>query len=175
MSKNSDYSSNSEEPSIELYMYSLNQEFPKEKGHAQFLKRHSEVKEDVSRQLVQQEQVESQIFNLANRLADDWSVQWLSNQWIENHTKAAGLGLREEITPMERAMFRKEDFGGILFEPLSDRVFRLNKAGYALFTDLREFYRGNRNLQEFSSEKYNPDSAKRFIAYLEGAGLWKRG
>jgi hypothetical protein len=175
MPKKSASSSAAEEPSIELYMYSLNQEFPKEKGHAHFLKRYSAAKEDLSKQLIQHEQVESQVFNLKSRLPQDWSVQWLSNQWIENHTKAIGLGLREEIDPMERAMLRQEDFGGILFEPLSDRVFRLNQAGYNLFTRLREFYSKNKNLREFTSKEFNSEATNRFIAYLEGAGLWKRG
>ncbi len=59
-----------ESPHIELFMYSLNQEFPADKGHTTFLKRRSEVHVDVrnSRACILQE-VESQVFS-RNRIAD---------------------------------------------------------------------------------------------------------
>lgn len=162
-----------EEPRIELYMYSLNQEFPREKGHTHFLKNMSELKADVSGKLAQIDQVEGQVFKL--RVPDDWSVQWISNEWIENHTKAVGVGIREEFDPMLRARLREEDFGGILFEPTSDRVFRLNQPGYKLFSELREYYSsGNKDLSKFKSRSADPESVRRFVAYLEGAGLWLR-
>jgi len=161
----------SEEPMIELYMYSLNQEFPKETGHASFLKRYSEVKEDATYGLVNLNQVESQVFRTKAR---DWSVQWISNEWITNHTKAAGVGLLEDIDPMVRGILREEDFGAILFEPTSDRVFRLNPAGRKLFLEMRAHYQDKKSLDSFESPNFEPGSVKRFVAYLEGAGLWIR-
>ena len=162
-----------DEPTIELYMYSLNQEFPRKKGHTTFLKRMNEVKQDLRGKLTEIATVESQVFKV--NLPADWSVQWISNEWIENHTKAAGMGILDEVSdPMLRARLREEDFGAILFEPTSDRVFRLNRTGYRLYQQLREFYsKGNRDLAKFSGSA-NSEPVRRFIAYLEGAGLWIR-
>ncbi|MFF0827891.1 hypothetical protein ACFYU8_13525 [Brevibacillus sp. NPDC003359] len=159
-----------EPPRIELYMYSLNQEFPVGKGHASFLKRHSEVKADVTGDLMGIETVESEVFRLP---VMDWSVQWISNQWITNYTKLAGMGLREDVDPMYTAIVRKEDFGAILFEPRSDRVFKLNKSGLALYYELRIAYqRGNRDFENFTSELFSEHDVACFVAFLKGAGLW---
>lgn len=161
-------------PTIELYMHSLNQEFPKEKGHQHFLRRNSATREAVrGNDLERIEQVESEVFQMEN--GGDWSVQWISNEWIENHTKAAGVGLIEEADPMERAILREEDFGGILFEPTSDRVFRLNREGFELFSSLRERYRrGERDLEKLEIAGFASEDVRAFVAYLEGASLWVR-
>jgi hypothetical protein len=60
-----------EPPHIELFMYSLNQEFPVDKGHSTFLKTRSEVRMDVKsgRACVFRE-VETQVFS-RNRIADE--------------------------------------------------------------------------------------------------------
>lgn len=47
--------SGNKRPEIELYLYSMNQEFPVGKGHNTFLKRHSEVMEDVNGKLIRKE------------------------------------------------------------------------------------------------------------------------
>jgi hypothetical protein len=161
-------------PQIELYMYSLNQEFPGDRGHHSFLKRFTETKPGISEDLREITQIESQVFNLDAPQVTDWSVQWLSNQWIENHTKAAGVGIREEFDPLARSLLREEEFGGILFDPISDRVFKLNRSGYKLFSEIREFYSENRDLSEFRSRDVSVEDAKPFIAFLEGAGIWIR-
>ena len=64
-----------DEPTIELYMYSLNQEFPRKKGHTTFLKRMNEVKQDLRGKLTEIATVESQVFKV--NLPADWSVQWI--------------------------------------------------------------------------------------------------
>jgi hypothetical protein len=159
-------------PAIELFMYSLNQEFPVGKGHGHFLRRMATTKPDAAGRLQRLEQVESEVFRLP---AGDWAAQWLSNEWIENHTQAAGIGLQEEIDPMERAILREEDFGGLLFDPQSDRVFRLNHAGYRLFEEMRGAYQqGSRDLHAHVSEQFDAADVKHFAAYLEGAGIWLR-
>jgi hypothetical protein len=164
-----------ERPTIELYMYSLNQEFPAEKGHAAFLERRSTTKPDVAHNLVNVHQVESQVFNRLRQDVNDWSVQWVSNEWIENHTKAAGVGIREEIDPMVNARLREEDFGGILFEPTSDRVYKLNRAGLSLFKELRERYqRGERDLSQMKIARFDEKEVADFVAFLHSAGLWQR-
>lgn len=162
-----------ERPEIELYMYSLNQEFPASKGHAHFLKRHSETKPDLSRELVRVDAVESQIYNRLRPEVNDWSVQWISNEWIENHTKAAGVGIRSEFDPFLNVRVREEDFGAIIFEPTTDRVFKVNKAGLRLFEEMRESYRaGARDLRKFKTEEFAAEDVARFTAFLHGAGLW---
>ena len=163
-------------PKIELYMYSLNQEFPTGEGHAKYLKRHAEMKPDASGRLVSLEAAESQVFGTVSQHATDWSVQWISNEWVTNHTKAAGVGIREDIDPMLNAVLREEDFGAILFEPLSDRVFRLNRAGRALFEEMRDHYKANkRSFARFKSAKFKKEESDAFLAFMKGAGLWIEG
>lgn len=168
-----------EKPTIELYMYSLNQEFPEDKGHSHFLKRHSEVAKDVARGLINIESVESQTYgDNTSKLAvvpPDWSAQWLENQWIENHTKAI-TGTDKLRDPIHDAILRREDFGGILFEPVTDRVFKLNHAGVRLYEEIREFLmsKGRRDIRAFTSNAYDAEDVREFAAYIEGAGLWIR-
>jgi len=59
-----------ESPHIELFMYSLNQEFPADKGHTTFLKRRSEAYVDGrNNRICFLKEVESQVFS-RNRIAD---------------------------------------------------------------------------------------------------------
>jgi hypothetical protein len=169
----SEASGRGERPTIELYMYSLNQEFPVASGHQAFLQRRSEVKPSAS-QLQSIESVDSAVFRLEG--VQDWSVQWISNEWIENHTKAVGLGQVEREDPMNRVILREEDFGGIVFDPLSDRVFRLNRSGFELFNRMREVYlAGERDPGSVQAPPGFADTdVREFAAYLEGAGLWIR-
>lgn len=169
-----------EQPRIELYMYSLNQEFPVGKGHETFLKRVSELKSDISGALVQNHAVESQVFltpggptDLRAKVPADWSAQWLSNQWIENHTKAAGMGQQFETQPLLGVMVREEDFGGIVFDPQSDRVYKVNHAGLSLVRALIEAKRSEKSVH--SVAKATGVSTKvldAFVLQLKAAGLW---
>lgn len=164
---------NKGQPKIELYMYSLNQEFPVKKGHESFLKRLTEVKPDVSGKLTKVATVESQVYNLKDKIANDWSAQWVSNQWIENHTQAAGVGIREYGDPMLTAILREEDFGAILFEPGSDRVFKLNREGAELFNAVRKQYvqtEGKWTQQGLAG--FSVEQVTLFVDYLKAAGLW---
>jgi hypothetical protein len=53
-----------EPPHIELFMYSLNQEFPVAKGHATFLKKRSELRVDEKTgELFTLQEVESQVYS----------------------------------------------------------------------------------------------------------------
>lgn len=159
-----------EPPRIELYMYSLNQEFPVGKDHAYFLNRQSKIKEDLSGGLLSIETAESEVFEVG---VSRWSVKWLSNRWITNYTKLAGTGIREDMDPMFTAVVRKEDFGAILFEPQSDRVFKLNKSGLALYYELKIAYQqGDHNFENFRSNLFSEQEVECFIAFLKGAGLW---
>lgn len=60
-----------ESPHIELFMYSLNQEFPVDKGHTTFLKQRSEARVDSKNgRVCAFREVESQVFS-RNRIADE--------------------------------------------------------------------------------------------------------
>ncbi|MGJ3261875.1 MAG: hypothetical protein ACFE0R_01445 [Salinarimonas sp.] len=166
-------------PSIELYMYSLNQEFPVGKGHETYLKRFSELQHDISGALVERNQVEEQAFRTLDpegltAVPDDWSAQWISNRWITNHTKAAGVGRRPDLDPLRTAVMRREEFGAIVFEPRSDRVYKLNAAGAELFARLQTLHRegdGTIALTETTREGFGTEEVDGFVAQLKAMGL----
>jgi len=204
------------EPHIELYMYSLNQEFPVGGGHRVFLKTSSDWKKDISGKLVQNSQAESHVFSLepvcinppttipdgltpadpdtpipdfptfpkpgpTQPIPDygtpaDWGAQWLSNEWIQNHTKAVGNGRIVRENPLTTAILREETFGSIVFEPNSDRVYKLNKPATQLFTAIQERLKviEDENIVfdsiEFAS--YGPATVGKFVAALREIGLW---
>jgi hypothetical protein len=161
-----------EKPSIELYMYSLNQEFPVGKGHSNFIKRLSEMKQDLSGSLVNIETAESQIF-AKNPKANDWAAQWISNEWITNWTKTLGMEFREDLDPLRNIIIREEDFGGIVFDPLSDRVYKVNKAGLKLFKEIQKYYiKESKKMKDFSSKNFKKDECEQFLSFLKGAALW---
>ncbi len=165
-----------EPPSVELYMYSLNQEFPAGKGHETYLKRHSELQQDVAGGLALRATVESQVFTsdsgVAQARPSDWSWKWLSNTWIQNHTKAAGNGLLSKAEdPMRSAILRREEFGAILFEPQSDRVYKLNASGADLFEQLRSQVTSGR-ISADRARGFTRDEVTAFVSALRAAGLW---
>jgi hypothetical protein len=157
-------------------MYSLNQEFPVGKGHQSFLKRYSEMQKDIGGKLVINASVESQVFNVSQKIKQlprDWQAQWLSNEWIENHTQAAGVGIRIEGDPLRHAILREEDFGAILFDPGSDRVFKLNKAGATLYKAIREAaLQSDKEFVPRATAGFNQSQVTQFVNYLKAAGLW---
>lgn len=162
-------------PTIELYMYSLNQEFPAGKGHETYLKRYSDLQKDIDGKLVLKAALETQVFKTQ---ADDalavpaWSAQWLENRWIENHTKAAGVGIRELLDDTFRsAILRREDFGAILFEPRSDRVYRLNRTGAELYEKLRDLALAGK-LSNLSVPGFERQDVEPFVSSMKAAGLW---
>lgn len=169
-------SESTEKPAIELYMYSLNQEFPVGKGHQSFLERHSALKQDISGALAQIESVESQVYRTGRTvktLPADWSAQWLENQWIQNHTKAAGVGIVDNRNLLNRLLIREEDFGGIVFDPQSDRVYKVNKQGLKLLNALRSPETPEKMVDDISGKlSLSPDLVYEFITQLQVAGLW---
>ncbi|MGP9821704.1 PqqD family protein [Salinarimonas sp. NSM] len=168
-----------EAPSIELYMYSLNQEFPVGKGHETYLKRFSELQHDIGGALVERNQLEEQAFRTLDpdgltSVPSDWSAQWISNRWITNHTKAAGVGRRPDLDPLRTAIMRREDFGAIVFEPRSDRVYKLNEAGAELFERLQKLHRegdGTIALTDKTREGFGTAEVEGFVAQLKAVGL----
>ncbi len=158
-----------ERPEIELYLYSLNQEFPAGKGHATYLKRRSETMVDAGGKIVDIEGISSQTYR-TKRDVSDWSVQWIHNKWIENYTKTAGT-ITEKVSPLEHLLMREEDFGGIIFDPVNDRVYKVNKSGFKLMKEIVESYEKGM-LRDFRSEYFSKEDTEHFIYFLKGAGFW---
>jgi hypothetical protein len=166
------------EPSIELYMYSLNQEFPVGKGHHSYLKRAAELQKDLAGDLVEHAAVESQIYATSKRVAlgavpADWSAQWVSNEWITNHTAAAGI-YRAESEAIQTAVLREEDFGAIVFDPRSDRVYKLNQEGSALFKEIRALTSRGGAFSVRAIEPFSKEQVGQFAATLQTVGLLSR-
>jgi len=156
-------------PTIELYLYSLNQEFPVSKGHRSFLKSNSEVYADKAGKITGVRQLASQVFRVQDD--DGWIAQWISNEWVQNYTYYPGGALVEEGDPLLSTIARQEDFGGIIFDRLSDRIYKVNQAGFDLFQAIKKA-RADGKLDSFKTKKYAPEDVSNFIAFLKGAGLW---
>lgn len=204
--------STAEVPHIELYMYSLNQEFSVGKGHRTFLKRSSELKNDSSDGLVEINQLEQQVFEVDSEVrrapdvpeppdlpmppdqpippdlpippdfpippdggVHDNHVKWLSNEWIKNHTKAVGVGLRPEFDPLRTSILREEEFGAIVFEPRSDRVYKLNTPAAKLFHIFQELHRQGDGVIEITTANFKDfkiEDVSLFVDQLKAMGLW---
>lgn len=161
-----------EKPKIELYMYSLNQEFPVKVGHFTFLKRHSETYQEESGKVVGVEQVASQVYGRKQEVTTDWPAQWIHNKWIENYTKTVGI-FAEDVDPLKSVLMRSEDFGGILFDVMSDRIYKVNVSGYELFQEILNAHQKN-ELSKFRSREFEQEDVECFIEALKVAGLWPR-
>jgi len=162
-----------EKPKIELYLYSMNQEFPVGKGHITFLERHSEVRKDVTGSLISREAVASNTFKEKIKgMANDWSAQWIHNQWVQDYTKSPSYSSRmnpgEDV--MAKLIMRKEEFGGLVLDPVNDRVYKVNKAGYKLLEEMKKI--PTAKMEAFKSKTFVADEMDSFVSFLKGAGLW---
>lgn len=152
-----------EKPEIELYMYSLNQEFPVGVGRSTFMQYDSEVFYDVTGKLIGVERVASR--NYKSMGFEDWG------QWNRNYTYYPATGLQKDGNPLENIIMRQEDFGGILFDRINDRIYKVNVAGYKLFKEILEASK-KKKLAEFRSKEFEPEDIEHFITFLKEAGLW---
>lgn len=76
--------------------------------------------------------------------------------------------------PFENVKIREEDFGGILYDTVSDTVYRVNQGGFRLFNDLRAAYRkGKHDLRGFRSADFRAEDVKRFVDYLHEHSIWQ--
>jgi len=158
-----------EKPTIELYMYSLNQEFPVGKGHINFLKNNTDRYVDANGKITDVKQTAHQILNKMR--ANDWSVQWISNQWVQNYTYYPGGALVEEGDPLLQIVVREEDFGAILFDRVNDRIYKVNKAGLKLFKEIVVAHKANQ-LKEFKASEFEQGDFENFTSFLKGAAIW---
>lgn len=156
-------------PTIELYMYSLNQEFPVGKGHTNFLKNNTDRYVDAKGNITDVKQVANQVLNRLG--ANDWSVQWISNEWIQNYTYYPGGALVEEGDPLLQIVIREEDFGAILFDRVNDRIYKVNGPGLKLFKAMALAHKAGR-LTEFAATDFGRADVDNFASFLKGAGLW---
>lgn len=160
-------------PTIELYMFSLHQEFPEGVSHASFVDRKQE-------RISSPEGVEYARDKLSDRLVgpqvgrgDDWPAAWLHAKWLTDHTKAITARFeRPDVSPISLAMTREEDFGGIIYDPFSDRVYKANPSGLALFRSLQKTAKAGKSLGEFLDNRFKQSDLAEFAAFLKGAGLW---
>jgi len=162
-----------QKPTIELYLYSMNQEFPVGKGHVTFLERHSEVRKDIAGKLISREAVASNTFKeKVSGMANDWSAQWIHNQWVQDYTKAPSFSSRvkpgEDV--MAKLIMRKEEFGGLVLDPVNDRVYKVNAPGYKLLEEMKKTPAAQ--LKTFKSAQFAEGEMESFVSFLKGAGLW---
>lgn len=159
-----------ERPEIELYLYSMNQEFPVEKGHQTFLERHSKVLPDVNGQLRHRLEVASHTYKTG---FDDWSAEWMGNKWVQDYAKVPSspdIPFGDDV--FKSLIVRGEDFGGLVLDPVHDRVYKVNRAGYDLLNEIVEAAGKKKGLAKFRSKKYTATQCRPFIYFLKGAGLW---
>lgn len=164
------------DPEFELYMYSLNQEFPVGGGHETYLARRHKG-ELYGGTEVEIMQLESTTIRDGISLSTDrqWSVQWLSNQWLENHTKAIGIGTRPDYDPIVTSIMRDEEFGAVVFDPRSDRVYRLNDSGTLLFESIKKSYdknNGSIDLDKLEKDGFDREVVEKFFSKMRDAGFW---
>ena len=133
-----------ETPEIELFMYSMNQEFPVGKGHNTFL--------------------EENTFN-------EWSADH-HNDW-EQHSNSPNspkdnADAKDALT---RVVMRKEGFGAIVYDPDLDRVYKVNKSGYQLISELVTASKNN-TLDYAHYEESMDNGVTLFVEFLKKAQLW---
>ena len=86
-----------ESPHIELYMYSLNQEFPAGKGHVTFLKKRSElVVDEKTGKLFTVQEVESQVYFTGKTGAGN---ERLASEKVEIPSSGPGSGSPPKEVP----------------------------------------------------------------------------
>ena len=156
-------------PTIELYMYSLNQEFPVGKGHTNFLKNNTDRYVDANGNITDVKQIANQVLNRVE--ANDWSAQWISNEWIQNYTYYPGGALVEKGDPLLQIAIREEDFGAILFDRVNDRIYKVNEPGLRLFKEIISAHKKNK-LKGYSSSECSQEDLENFVSFLKGAAIW---
>ena len=76
--------------------------------------------------------------------------------------------------PLLNIKIREEDFGGILYNPITDMVYKVNRPGFLLFTEIQEAYRNcMRDLRAFKSTNFRAEDVARFVEYLREQRIWE--
>ncbi len=160
-----------QKPAIELYMYSLHQEFPEGVSHSSFARRNVETRDVLT--ATGDKLRNHRISDSSIKKASDWPAEWLHAKWVTDHTKAiTGIFERDDTSPLQMALTREENFGGIIYDPFSDKVYKVNESGFKLFREIQSFEKKGKGVESFKSESIKSEDTVEFMAFLRGAGLW---
>lgn len=160
-----------ESPTIELYMYSFNQEFPSGIGHSMFLKKDTFKRIDSDNINVESLQVVEEKLNKVK--ATEWPAEWLHNQWLYNTKTINPEGSESpKKDALNEIVVREEDFGAILLDPINDRIYKTNPSGLNLFNQLLEMHKQNKLAEIDKLTDYKSEDIKTFIDFLREAGVW---
>lgn len=72
--------------------------------------------------------------------------------------------------PLDVQILRKEEFGAIMYDPLQDKLFKLNDEGFNIINEMVTKYRENKKVQ--FDDKSDAKITK-FISDLKHFNLWK--
>lgn len=159
-----------QKPAIELFMYSLHQEFPEGVSHDSFIRRNVGTRDVLT--AAGGKLRNRRISDDSIREASDWPAEWLHAKWVTDHTKAiTGIFERIDTSPLQMALTREEDFGGIIYDPFSDKVYKVNESGLALFREIQSFEKKGKGIESFGSKTIKHEDITEFMAFLRGAGL----
>lgn len=167
-------------PEIELYLYSLNQEFPVNADSSSSTNRKYHRFFDDAGVEVETEQLSTSLQTDPNEVSDKppkpprWSIKWIKN-WskttpYKNKTKSAS-SLKTKRHPLTTLKIRDEEFGGIAFDPIYDRVYKVNRDGYYLLEKLI----ADVEVNEFDQNNYSEIDLvylNKFISFLDEHKLW---
>jgi hypothetical protein len=135
-------------PKIDLFMYSINQEFPVGKHHRTFLKNNTEI------------------MNWSADHHNDWNT-WMGNEAHDDEKDEKNC----ERHPLTRLILREEEFGGIIYDPYEDRVYKVNPPGFRLIKSLVQAA-GNETLHHIQVENSKAEDNREFFDFLRRANLW---
>lgn len=165
-----------QKPEIELFMYSLHQEFPEGVSHDSFNKHHVETRDILTEtgETLRAQRFIDKSYRPGIK-ENDWPAQWLHAKWVTDHTKAiTGIFERPDADPLCMALTRSESFGGVVYDPFSDKVYKVNEAGLALFREMQAASKAGANPAAVKAAGVEDADVKEFAAFLKGAGLWKK-
>jgi hypothetical protein len=155
-------------PTIELFMNCLQQEFKAGENASSFI--------DETRRLIKKPEGEFLVVDTLNTGSstekDDDTPRWFA-QWNEKHTQWHSKARRIENGlghPISLLKVREESFGGIAYDPLFNKIYKVNKSGYILLSELINYYKKHDDLTRFASDHFNEEDIQSFFEFLKGAG-----
>lgn len=175
-----------EDPQIELYMTSLQQEFPANAEVVSY-QNWSQSHENEKREVRLPKDSDTWEDNWFENWQSNWRRQW-DAQWIHNWEKIIppgggdntfsgpplSLGQEENVIrgqSLAQIRMRKESFGGIAFDPSMNRVYKVNSSGLKLLNEMIEFSKSEySSTTEFHSRSFPDGKIKNFLEFLREAG-----
>jgi len=157
-------------PEIELYMWSLNQEYPDGLGMKKPLKLKVEAFTNDQGQITEYRK----ILTAEDGGTPDGGTPWSGKvSWaIKFDDSPKNRADPVESFPLLEVLIREEDFGALIFDPRRDRVFRTNRAGLEFLNSVISEYKKSKSLSRFEFSIGTDDKSHSFLSFLKGAGLW---